>query len=101
MTQQAIIDEIFKRLGDEKPTPENIIKTGQAVQREAIHRNYPASDPKVVEALLLMYSNICFSMFFLEIAKEEDTEEMMLTRLILVMCRFGKSLDETIKTLAG
>ena len=74
----------------------NIIIASQSYLRELVYRKYSASDPKQVEALLLM-----FEIFANELHKDlfKDPSEHKEKQLMYEVERFGRSLKKTIEKL--
>jgi hypothetical protein len=98
-----ILDKLVKQLESEgkKVTPEKIVEAGQSVMRDQIYREYPAFDPNVTEALLLIYANFCSELFATIDNSSGVDMDAFAKQIVDEMQRFGKALDKTIKTLAS
>ena len=96
--QEKAILRLIEILGGKEQTPENILEAGTVYLRETVYKEYPASNPKVVEALLLMYQIVCQQLF--EKIDKGGSEDLVPT-VLEEIARFGYALNKTIKTLAG
>lgn len=93
--EEQVATEILKYLDGKPHTPENIIDAGVKHLRKLIYQRHPTSDPKIVEALLLMFANIGIEMFN-DIETTDDVVSYIAQSAIV-----GNALQKTVKELVG
>lgn len=94
-TKEQIVTEILKYLDGKPHTPENIIDAGVKHLRKLIYQRHPTSDPKIVEALLLMFANIGTEMFN-DVETTDDVDNYIAQSAIV-----GNALQKTVQQLVG
>lgn len=97
-----VLTERLKKMGVasyEQITPENIVEAISDWMRKEIYKEYPAADPKVVEALLLTYQNFVFDMYKEIDSTPEEAMEELSDRLSQEGKRFGIAIKKTLKMM--
>lgn len=93
---QIIAQKIDK---EEDITQEKIITVVIEWFRKQIYKEFPATDPKVVEALLLTYRNFTIDLGReIDQAEDEDLDSVT-ERLKQESRRFGSAITKTLKTM--
>lgn len=98
---EEVYAKIEELIGDKEPTSDVILEACVTYFRKNIYFNYPASEPKVVEALLLMYRYQVEQICEVIDNNKEDPFESVAHPLLEEMTRFSTALQKTFRVLSG